>query len=450
MTESLGNIQDMLLKQREVIRAILYIPNILSDYIHYRGKDIIKFDSKIPIPSIPLISYDDPQICCVLDRIEGYDCSDLVIEPLGPRGKVGTPYLIKYGDGSDMIVKLTKIDKLAVKYNTNAPIPIKNIDESDARHCITNISLSDIKYIVSDEFTNETLIAYVINFAAAKYSLPHLFVQHYQGDICSSTDGTIYGLNFMENCDLGALDKVSDNISFSRYIDNYNIDDNGDDIRRRLVQPNVVKQILTQIVVSIHMLQKYIGFISGDLKAGNVFLKSEPIDTTYMGIKLQAPFTCKIADYGKSSCMWIYSDDTALRFYNENTLADLYLKIHPFTPEVTMEDGEYYYTVGNLSVNQIYTRTRHMGIPFYKSFDYYTVLISLLTQPEFYYIFFSTPELIEIFWEPIWSNEGYAVADRIHEYLSQGKGRRISEVIDLLKGFRLKCDAVNRVITALQ
>jgi hypothetical protein len=51
-----------------------------------------------------------------------------------------------------------------------------------------------------------------------------------------------------------------------------------------------------------------------------------------------------------------------------------------------------YYTryqkdIGNLLKQQIYTRTRHMGIPYYKAFDFYTLLVSILTIPSFYFFY---------------------------------------------------------------
>jgi hypothetical protein len=210
-----------------------------------------------------------------------------------------------------------------------------------------------------------------------------------------------------------------------------------------LIDSNTILQILIQITVGLHMLQTYVGFVSGDLKAGNIFIKSDPINIIYDGIKLQAPFTCKIADYGKSSCMLIGQNNMALRFYNESTLSNLYLSLHPFNPDVSSENGEYYYTIGNLLNSQIYTRTRHMGIPFFKSFDYYTVIVSLLTNPSIYYMFFSNNVLKSIFWDSIWFNDDGSIAmDRIRQYIPHDKGHSINDALDILKGLRLKCNAV--------
>jgi hypothetical protein len=442
-------LQDMLINQNNIIQAIFYSPEIMSKYIHYRGSSLIKFKgASINIPDVPLIPYNS-DICCLINKIRQNEdtsktCKGINAYPLGPRGKVGVPYIIRDSNGVDTVVKLSETDNLYSTYRIDPPTPILNIDFNVSKYCITNIKLDNIRYIASDEFTNETLIAYILNYLKSQVpSLPLLFVRHYQGAVCSNTDGTTLCMNIMENCDLGPLDKISNHPFFMNYIRDYNINDYGVEIILPLIDSNTILQILIQITVGLHMLQTYVGFVSGDLKAGNIFIKSDPINIIYDGIKLQAPFTCKIADYGKSSCMLIGQNNMALRFYNESTLSNLYLSLHPFNPDVSSENGEYYYTIGNLLNSQIYTRTRHMGIPFFKSFDYYTVIVSLLTNPSIYYMFFSNNVLKSIFWDSIWFNDDGSIAmDRIRQYIPHDKGHSINDALDILKGLRLKCNAV--------
>jgi hypothetical protein len=462
LSHSILSTNDMLEKQKNIIKALFYIPLTLTKYIHYRGSEPVEFRGlPIPVPPIPIIPYNDPNICCILDKIVGSQsingsCNTLSVNALGPRGKIGVPYKIKSEDGIELIVKISKIDKLYSNFNTKPPTSIAPIDSRERYHCISNIKFSKIRYIASDEFTNETLIAYALNYVALQASLPPLFVRHYQGAICSNSETKeTYGLNIMENCDLGHLDKLQENPYYNKDEREYQINDIGRNIIGYLVDADIIFQILTQLTIGLYILQSYTGFVSGDLKAGNVFIKSDPIDTEYMGIKLKASFTCKIADYGKSSCMLPLLNGTSIRFYNDSTLANVYLKIHPFEPDISKSDGEYYYTIGNLLVSQIYTRTRHMGIPFYRSFDYYTVLVSMLTHPAFYYMFFANGKLRSVFWDPIWVNdsllnEGEEVMKRIHQYVIESKGQRISDAITMLKGLRLKCGAIRLVIKQLK
>jgi len=452
-------IHDMLDKQKGIIRALFYIPAILTKYIHYRGSEMIEFkELNVPIPHVPLIPYNDGGICCILDKVIGSEtqdgiCDNLTVQALGPKGKIGIPYRLRDNCGNDLIAKLSKIDNLDSKYHSVPPTSLVYIDSKERSHCITDVKISRIRYIASDEFTNETLIAYVLNYIADEASLPYLFVRHYQGAVCSNPKtGKKFGLNIMENCDLGSLDKITLNPNFQQYLKSYDITNVGSEIKYELVESDTILQILTQITVGLHMLQNYAGFVSGDLKSGNIFVKSEPIDTEYQGIKLKAPFTCKIADYGKSSCMLPRTNGISLRFYNENTLANIYLKIHPFEPDITESDGEYYYSIGNLRVSQIYTRTRHMGIPFYRSFDFYTVLVSILMHPAFYYMFFSNENLRSIFWNPIWFNdeENIEIFKRIQQLVHEKKGNKLRDAINVLRGIRLKCDAINLVMLKIK
>jgi hypothetical protein len=456
------DIATMLSNQRDIIRALTYSPSILVQYIHYRGSQEIEFkSSSISIPQIPFIPYNDPNICCIVNKIENTtdeQCPNVSVRPLGPKGKVGIPYIVTNGN-STTIAKLTKIDKLFSKYHTTPPTSlssfIKSRSDESIKQCISDIPLNNIRYIASDEFTNETLIAYVLNYlvienARVGNQLPILFVQHYQAGIC----GKNIGINIMEYCDMGTLDNLPRHSKFISNVQDYMVNNDGQQAIISLADSVSIQQILTQIAVGLNMLQSLVNFTSGDLKAGNIFIKSDPLDMKYLGITLKAPFTCKIADYGKSSCM-LYKPNgetlTGIRFFNESDLADVYLYFHPFEDNIIMEDGEYYYTVENTFNSQVYTRTRHMGIPFYHSFDYYTVLVSMLTNPAFYYMFFATDILRRIFWDPIWgSNAGTKAMKRIRGYVIEGKGQSINDAINILRGLRLKCSALALVIKQLQ
>ena len=476
-TSSFSSIEGMLTHQTEIIQALLYVPSMLDKYIHYRGATPVQFrGNTVLIPDPPFIPYNNPEICCILESVMGAKSSDgfcktLTIEPLGPRGKVGIPYIAREVDGTNIIVKVSRIDKPYSQYRSQPPTSITNADHAATRNCISNIPLASIRYIASDEFTNETLISYILNMVAAEHTLPRLYVQHYQGAICSDKQsGKDLGLNLMENCDMGTLDTLPEHIKFLKYSKEYTVRDQGRDILGFLVDPVIITQILTQIVAGLQMLQKYAGFVSGDLKSGNIFVKSEAIDTVYEGVVLRAPFTCKIGDYGKSSCMVPKpgTPSQMIRFYNESTLANIYLSLHPFVPatrsnrvrstaeslipEIAEENNEYYYSIGNLRVSQIYTRTRHMGLPFYRSFDYYTILVSMLTHSAFYYMFFATDSLRQTFWDPVWmsTEDAEEALKRIRQHVMEGTGQRISDAITMLRGLKLKCNVIGVIMDSLK
>lgn len=445
------NIKNLLKQQATKIEALFSHPDILSEYMHYRGP---------PYGDIPIISYNDPNICRVLDNIlysENTYCEDFTVKPLGSEGKIGVPYLIQNADGSELIAKLSKVSSLYSSYLEEPPTLISDINRRGVRQCITNVNLQELRFLASDEFTNETLISYVLNYAASSALLPPLFVKHYIGGVCTDNCSQDYGLNIMEYCDLGPLDKINRfHTYFNRHIINYDIEDDDKYFTGYLLDPDIIFQILAQITVGLHMLQSYAGFVSGDLKAGNVFIKSDPINIVYMDIKLNSQFTSKIADFGKSSCMLPRTDGTSLRFYNESFLSNVYLKVHPFKPDISTEFGEYYYKIGNLTTAQEYARIRHMALPYYSSFDYYTLIVSLLTNPVFYYIFFATEYLVSIFWDPVWNYDGELipyrdkVMNKIKKYVLSGKGASIADAISILKGLKLKCGAIDEVMKKIR
>jgi len=179
----MDSINVMINKQYQIIQALLYAPSLLVPYINYRGSEDIQFIGA-SIPDAPFIPYNQPDFCCILDGIETNStvCDNITVKPLGPKGKVGIPYII-----DDKIVKLTPLDTLSSTYLTEPPSSIYNLDPKDVASCLTNTKLENIHYIASDEFTNETLIAYALNYIAKQKSLPFLFVRHYQGAICSSS-----------------------------------------------------------------------------------------------------------------------------------------------------------------------------------------------------------------------------------------------------------------------
>lgn len=465
-----SHVESMINKQIDIVQAFIFAPRHLSKYVHYRdGQVKLRFkNSSISDVVVPIIPYNDPELCCILNSIKepsksspaeissislsNETCLYQNVKPLGPRGAVGVPYIVTVNNNT-MIAKLTTLDGVYSKYLKDPPSKITGYPSSQiiTRNCLVDIRVNNIKYIASDEFTNETLIAYILNYLAHQQSIPPLFVRHYQAAICDDpTTGESFGLNLMENCDLGPLDKLSNHPDFASHVFTYNVNDAGSQKILQLVEPETILQILTQITVGLHSLQTFINFTSGDLKAGNIFVKSDSIDTRYMGIPIIAPFTCKIADYGKSSCMLYKGEDHGIRFYNDSPLANVYLSLHPFENDIIRDDGEYFYSISSILNVQLYTRTRHMGIPFYHSFDYYTVIVSILTHPAFYYPFFATDYLRKIFWDPIWKYDGPTVMEKIKVHVDNGTGSSINDALDILKGVSLRCNAVQTVIQQLQ
>src|SRR5436305_10536472 len=164
------NLPNLLQQQTEVIESLFSNPILWTEHMHYR-EDSPSYE--------PVILYNDEIICNILDNIldvEDAVCVDYTVRPLGPKGKVGIPYIItNQWDNTELIVKLTKLSNVYSKYLVIPPTSLDAIDTQAAKHCLTNVNLNNIRYIASDEFTNETLIAYVLNYIMKDRLLPQLF-----------------------------------------------------------------------------------------------------------------------------------------------------------------------------------------------------------------------------------------------------------------------------------
>lgn len=80
-----------------------------------------------------------------------------------------------------------------------------------------------------------------------------------------------------------------------------------------------------------------------------------------------------------------------------------------------------------------------MGIPFYLSFDIYTIFISIFCEPTVYYKVFLQRKLKSAFWDPLWvdTKDMILMESRlekmIHEEVDYNK------IMGSLKGIKLKC-----------
>lgn len=387
----------------------------------------------------------DPLICCFLTETQCPPKINFKKRLLGPAGKIGIPYLLEYEDADAdaehpaTVLKITQNVKPNARYLTN---PITNLDLilPSLGKCLFPVQIQNYHFLACDEFSNETLIAYILDYIFRLYGYSDLninfYVKHISASICYLQENQIVrlvGVNWMEYCDLGTLDDFLSTKQPNDY------------------DSTLIQQILKQIVIGLSIMQQRVQFIHGDLKSANVFLKSDPINLTYDSIVLQAPFTCKIADYGKSSLGVFTESQIPLRIFNENVLATRYLQLVPFSPDIITEGSQEYYLIRSFSEYtnaQLYSRSRHMGIPYYFSFDLYTVLISILLYPNVYFGFFNDAWMQKHVWSIMFDLvDGNTVKNRIYDrmmfLLDQKQKQSYTDSVNILRNIRLKCNLVS-------
>ncbi len=431
-------------------------------------------------------------------------------ELLGPVGAVGVPSLLYLRETTNLqetknlsipwkeniyILKEAKRTDLFIRLTKNPPNPLPSINR-----CGFN-DIEKLSLLECDEFTNETLIGFVLNyvfdiFNFKQKSLPkmpsklrenimlyaygfftdiddkvffksddldkvfHPIVRYYGGFVCKSSTYI-----FMEYCDLGSLDsfildgsklftKVSPTIKSLThtisYLQGHKL------IKLSVVRREYVYEIISQIVCALIALQNLCQFTSGDLKLANIFITSRKIKTNFNGLPLNAPFTCKIADYGKSS-ITIKSNskkNKSVRLYNYNTASSATFSITSPPSIGFTSDGTSYYIIPKALVAANITPLayiRHLGYPFYKSFDLYTFIVSMMLSPSIYYSVMTEPTLRSILWDSLWFfDELDSITKSVHDMMISRSPTSYRTVIPLIIGKKLKCDILNTYFEGLK
>lgn len=374
-------------------------------------------------------------------------CFGVRITPLGIRGKVGVPYKVQWKNET-YILKTSEFS------------PLKSLRKSmykETSPCMFNPGApgSEVYHLGLDEFTNELSQGYVLRNVFETGKMKSLATTYIYG-ATYNREGAI----LMEYADIGTLNDI---IKVPAYMDSVIIKDSflkGEArINVNIIKERLIYGVIAQVLTASHYLGLAIQFSSGDLKSENVLVFSTPMRGTYRSLNLSCPFTCKISDFGKSSCTIYRPDGSRMRVFNESLLADAYLRLASFRPNIhpvvsnegslLLEDeGESWYKIDDTFVAQTYVWMRHSGDPYYKSFDYYTFMVSLLSVNSFYYGFFTSQELITKFWKPMWLSQQEADSCQfaIHSKMLENNRIGTTEALELLKDRRLLCNVIDTIV----
>jgi serine/threonine protein kinase len=282
-------------------------------------------------------------------------------------------------------------------------------------------------YVGSPDFYNETIIASILEHEYKRSSsiLPRFFVQHYMGALCGNN-----GLNLMEMADKGTLLDFANKAPMNDFS---------------------VFTVLKQLFVALDWMQKSCFFVSSDLKPANILISSTHAKGTYKEIVFDDPFTLQIADYGKASATY-----KRYRFYPQNKLANLYLSFFGFSPKIGQhQTGDYYYEIPpTLHGAAQFSYSRHAGIPFYHSFDIYTIMVTLLMIRDFYLIIMNSKfRLKQYFWDPLFSllnEEQKCHLDQTIQSYHLKKQPRFHHVVEILVNLPLHCVVLPTLLSNLR
>ncbi len=427
-------------------------PSTLASSLYKRSRrGFLAFTKDRLESSVPGL-VDDAELCCLIreyteKELQGLpsSCSAKEVKPLGKKGKVGVPHVVSYPtiDGNKYIIKVSRVSPTVV-YSEEPPTSIKEISKymTVMKTCLYgNLQMS---YLGTDDITNETLISFILEDLYSRYPNIGLgtggIINHIGATICSKGYN---GINLMEMADLGTLRSLA---SVSKYTEIADFSDGVRAFRRKVFTVSTMKSIIGQVVANLDFLQSTVDFNHGDLKVDNILVKSGDISIRYKDLYLDSRFTVKIADFGKSSLTVDHGE--RVRLFNRSLAASKYLWVAPFRPYIGSIGKETYYVVDSYITAQIYAQSRHMGIPFYLSFDTYTFMVSLLSIPEAYYAMFTNEDLMKIWLTMFFRDDIPKVSNRLRRAMKKGTFS-IVDAIKVLKGIRLKCKGTSKILRAV-
>lgn len=412
----------------------------------------------------PYLSVNNSEICCLI-RGEQFKelnynnlppvCNVGQIAQLNETGKTSQPYLLTIGD-KKFVLKIMRSKDPFIEYITKPPSSTKNITPGSCNYK----DLKDYSYIASDEFTNEYLIGYLLDFVFKQYSggLKN-YVTFYTATICASKTlfkTNNYNIIMMEYCDLGSLNNIGLTLPFAPYLEPTKFNSDGIITNINVIKSDVLLDIFKQTITSLDFLQDKLQFVHGDLKTRNILLKNEKYSATYRGITINSPFTVKLADFGKSSMTMLLTDQQKpYRFYNYDSLASKYFIFTSFNPKINVANAENYYLIDNVTTSTLYAEFRHMGIPFYQTFDTYTFIISLLLIPEIFRAVFKTEfgvnNMIKpLIWDPLWFPDDVStVYNALRISIKNGDENSMGTILSILKNIKLKCNITTNLVKLL-
>ena len=429
-------------------------------------------------------------------------CS-LKVDKLGSGGKHGTPYIFEIGR-TKKLVKLSREIQISKPRNWGKlpPTDLSKLVKGGEKifQCWLPYNYLDTIYISLDEFTNETMIAGIINHVWKTSPHPNMsadnfvpYVVHDSAAICgenvkiansTNTEILVYvkrneylvGENLMEYCNLGNLDSLLTTCDKSGRLKDgtpiyglttyprheHPVFSHKDKKRRNefIMLPSIARGILFSVVYAFHFLHQKVNFIHGDAKISNIFLHQYKGSTTvvWKDQVIDMPFCAKLADYGKSSATLETADGPVRLFWEpESTVTRLFrstvTQVNPFVPKV--EDNTY--STGDTTVSVVYNRLRMLGIPYYKSYDVYMFLVSFFLQPSHFYLLTTYSNFKRDIWDnAMWGHSpssGQKVYKRIKRVIRKRYGTsellRTGILIEILKDTSLACDVTTPLLDAL-
>ncbi len=409
------------------------------------------------------------KLCCLNPKWANEECSQWTgvaaeyVRQLNEGGARGTPHLVNIDDRL-YVVKAVKLEGRWSKYRDTDIFNLKELKKSiEAKPELATVCLGvnkfSYQYIGCDDFANEILIGSLVRAAFEnEKSMPPLYNKIYTQSMCGS-----YGLILMDYAEKTDLYSFSARPDLGDFFTTVQVNFNGRLSAVTAVKPEATWLIMKQVACALDFLQGKIEFVHSDLKAQNVLLSTRPSTGTYKGVNLSGKLSARISDYGNASAT-IKSTDPIdkdpIRFFNE-IRATRYVPGLSADFELKAKTGTNCFQVGvggaakcgdalwwKLPSNFDYKMsliTAHSGLPFYRSYDWYIFMVSIMMCENFFNSILSDAKLKGILWDSLWLGEELNGAT-LEVKKSHGKRPSLERALDFLKNRHMRCDALPNAI----
>ena len=394
----------------ELIRLLLQWPETTVGYLYYKSDKPSRIEGTELI--VPVLSEANPFISSVVARITGSEDNDDVLSVV-PLDK-------------DLYLAITPTVTYRVKtFAITVPTTVLTGSNRD-------ISVA----LVSDLYTNNQLISAALHYLNNQVALLALAPPILYASMVSTAAEVGTGqrpapdwnhsvqITPILPTDLGSLSQFLVELGppWGRL---HQISVGDYQQSSTLIDAEVLRALVVQLTCQLDQLHQLVGFRGGGLVASSITVQNIPLESEYRGVNMVSPLTCHIADVSRAS-LTLATDGRRLTIGWNDQLA----KIKSFRIADEVPDGKYVVDYRNSSK--------------YRSWDYYTLLTSMLLIPSVHYRWFSDTDLIRDLWLPLWRDQKQAedVQRVLHAAIKDSRPTTVETVACLLQPYLLKEDVV--------
>lgn len=362
--------------------------------------------------------------------------------------KSGKYHLIEI-DGSQKMVKAVSVLKFHSEYYKSDLFGLKNFRKSLsqnvdlAKACFFSADF-DYQYIGLDDFGNEAIIGELVR-ENVKSGINKI---EFSG-ICGK-----YGLMMSDYWKLGNL------WTFSRNIDKIK-KDHKELFEDGIIKKKIITSIVSQVTSTLLTLQKNIEFLHSDLRVQNILVDVK-----------KSEIVVGISDFTNSSATMKSLNSSAkkpIRIFNEYLISRVFPVGVDYKVKGTPDKNCFQIRVGSGQAgtdlgackNSFWWKlpssfnsrmsliTSHTGLPFYKSYDFYVFMVTLMLCSDFYSAIVSYTEVKGIIWDSLWlsSELDKVTADVVKKI---GEVPTLDLVLSILNKYHMRCDAISLVSGLLE